>query len=304
MKARCVGSVLEIAVVGRDVGSSPAGQGERVLQLRADRQDRPLRCHREGQRLGGVATPASHERHPTRDHAADRVVVARADLAVVDEERVGEAGQALRGVGIVGREGLVGEVAGREHDRAADGCHQEVVERRVGQEDAQPVVAGRNGRREARFPAAARPQEDDRSLRPGQEDPLGGPHEGEPLHGRDVGDHHRERLGPAPLPVAEPLHRGLVGGVAGEVIATETLDRDDPPRDQVDHGGGQGCFSMGNRGGRGGGSVRQLRPARRDRPPAPRGSVDSPGRRTPRHRPGRGETHASSSWRGRRAARR
>ena len=296
--------VLEVAVVGRDVGPSPAGQGERVLQLRADRQDRPLCCYGEGQGLGGVAAPATHERDPTRDHAADRIVVARADLAVVDEERVGEAGQALRGVGIVGCEGLVGEVAGREHDRAADGCHQEVVERRVGQEDPQPVIAGRDGRREARLPAAARHQQDDRPLRPGQEDPLGGPHEGEPLHGRDVGDHHCERLGPAPLPVAEPLHRGLVGGVAGEVIATQALDRDDPPCEEIDDGGGQGRVFVGDGRGRGGGPVGELRPAGRA---GHRLGVEAPVRRVGVLRgAGRAEreTRASSSWRGRRAARR
>ena len=53
--------VLEVAVVGRDVGPPPAGQGERVLQLGADRQDRTLRGYREGQGLGGVAAPATHE---------------------------------------------------------------------------------------------------------------------------------------------------------------------------------------------------------------------------------------------------
>ena len=44
---------------------------------------------------------------------------------------------------------------------------------------------------------------------------------------REIGDHDRERLVAALLARAKPGHRRLVGGVAGEVVAADALDRDD-----------------------------------------------------------------------------
>ena len=298
------GQVLQVAVVRRDVGPAPAGQGEGVLQLGPHRQERPLRRDRQRQRLRGVAAPAPDDRGPPRHDPADGVVVAGPDLAVVDEERVGKPGQALRRVGVVGGQRLVGEVAGRQHERPADGGQQQVVERGVGQEDAQPPVACGHGRGESRLPATAGYQQDDRPLRPGQESPLGGPHPRQPLRRGDVGHHHRERLCPAPLAVAEAADGRRVGGVAGQVVAAQALDRHDPARQQVRNGGGQrlvvaGAGSARRRSGGRPGEVRTP-----GTPPARRGSAGWQGRRTPRRRPRRAGRPASWCGRGRTAARR
>ena len=154
------------------------------------------------------------------------------------QEGVGQAGQPVERLGVVGDERLVGQVAAGQHDRPADRRQQQVVERRVGQEDAEPPVAVR------RPPAASRgvaaPAEPPSSTigRAGerQQASLGGRRPG-PAPGRgEVADHHRERLGPATLAVAQPADGRRVGRVAGEVVAAQPLDRDDPAGRQVGDG--------------------------------------------------------------------
>ena len=56
---------------------------------------------------------------PAVDNAHDRVVVARQDRSVVEQERIGDGRQALQRLAVVSGDGLVGEVAARHHERAA-----------------------------------------------------------------------------------------------------------------------------------------------------------------------------------------
>ena len=79
--------VLQVAVVRRDVGPPAAGERERVLELRADGEQRTRRRDREPQRLRSVAAAAPDDRRPTGHDARHRVVVAGPDLAVVEQER-------------------------------------------------------------------------------------------------------------------------------------------------------------------------------------------------------------------------
>src|SRR6478736_3935451 len=76
----------------------------------------------------------------------------------------------------------------------------------------------------------SRREQHDRPGRAGEQRPLERAHANERAGGRQVPDHHGERLRPAPLAVPEPTDRVLVGGVAGEVIAPETFHRDDLAR--------------------------------------------------------------------------
>jgi DNA-binding NarL/FixJ family response regulator len=76
-----------------------------------------------------------------RDTAGPAMPVAAQRRRVEDGAGIAKNG-ALGRVGVVGGQRLVGEVAGGQHDRPADGGHQEVVERRGGQAGAAPAVAG------------------------------------------------------------------------------------------------------------------------------------------------------------------
>ena len=245
--------ILEIAVVRRDVGASAASQRERVLELGAHREQRCRRGQGQVDRVRGVAAGAPDDGLAARDDARDRVVVPRPDLAVVDQEAVGETRQAGQRVGVVGGQRLVGQVAGGEHDRPADVRHEHVVERRIGQEHAQPAVARGHGLGEGR----GRPgpgiapglEEHDRSRRACQQAAFGRPDPAQGPRGAEVPDHDRERLRPAPLAIPEPHHGLLARRVAGELVATQALDRDDPAVEQQAHGGGQGLVARGDRTG-------------------------------------------------------
>ena len=115
-------------------------------------------------------------------------------------------------------------------------AQQQVVERAVRQEQpssgspgATPSATGASGRRGAST--------------------IGPAGRGQRLGGRrrrartaasrrvEVGHHHRERLVVACLAPAQLGDRGVVGGVDGEVVAADALDRHDPPgAERVDGG--------------------------------------------------------------------
>ena len=72
------------------------------------------------ERLRGVAARAPHGIGGPRTDAHHRVVGADVDRAVVDQERVGDAGEPLAGVVVAVGDRLVGDVAAGQHERRAD----------------------------------------------------------------------------------------------------------------------------------------------------------------------------------------
>ncbi len=245
VRERAVGrEVLEVAVVRGDVGAPAAREGERVLELRAHGEQRHRRGDRQRHGLRGVAAGAAHDGLAPGDHARDGVVVAGPDLPVMGEEPVREAGEPREGVRVVGGQRLVREVAGGEDQRSADRLEQQVVERRVGQEDAQAPVPVRDGRRQRGLTVAPPLEQDDRASRSLEEPALQRPDAAQRPGGGDVPDHDRERLGPAALAIPQPAHRGVVGRVAGQVVAAEALDRDHGPVEQARHRGRQRVIAL------------------------------------------------------------
>ena len=101
--------ILEIAGVRRHVRPPAAGQGEGVLELGADGQHGRSLRHRDRQRdrFGGVAAGAADQALPAIDDAGHGVVVPGPDLAIVGQERVGDAGQPLQRLVVVGSQRLV-----------------------------------------------------------------------------------------------------------------------------------------------------------------------------------------------------
>ena len=157
--------------------------------------------------------------------ALDAVVVAGDDLAVVDEERVGDVGEPLERLRVLDADRLVAAIAARHDQRAADLAEQQVVERRGWQHRSLPTMARCHGGRER----AAVLDEDDRRSRGRQLGPLEGV-QAEPLcRVVQVGDHHREGLVRSTFPLPEGRDRRLVGRVAGEVEPTEPFSATIPP---------------------------------------------------------------------------
>ena len=257
-----------------------------------------------GDGLRGVPAGAAHDGLAPRDHARHGVVVAGADLAVMGEEPVREAGEPREGVRVVRGERLVREVAGGEDQRSADRLEQQVVERRVGQEHAEAPVPVRDGRGERGLTVTPRLEQDDRARRALEEPALQRADPAQRPGGGEVPDHDRERLGPAALAIPQPAHRGVVGRVAGEVVAAEALDRDDgarragpPPRPPARPRPSRRAPARRS-------AARRAAGRRRGRRRARRGTGGRPGRGTRRRRRRTAGTRASSSGPGRRGARR
>ena len=101
---------------------------------------------------------------------------------------------------------------------------------RVGQQQAQVRVARRHATARAGGPRAGAAAARWAGAGPVSSAPASGVDVGERAGGGEVADHHRERLVAPPLARAQRRDRALVGRVAGQVVAAEPLDRDDPAR--------------------------------------------------------------------------
>ena len=129
--------VLEVSDVMTRDDDVATRDGHGRLQLCTDRQHRALRGERERHGLGCVPARPAEQLQPAASRAFDGVVAADVYLAVVCEEAVDHRPQPRCGVAVVVRDRLVAAVAARHHERTADTCQQQVVQRRVGQEHAE-----------------------------------------------------------------------------------------------------------------------------------------------------------------------
>ena len=221
--------VAQIADVVTDPGSASASETERVLELGAATENRAGGLERQGDARGRETSRAADQNrclaHRRVDGADDRVVAADVDRTVVEEERVGDRREPLERVGILVGDRLVGAVAGGHHQHVPGGPREQVVKGRVGQHHAEVARARRHRGREAG--AAAPAGDHDRALRPGQQLFRRGAELDQSTRRPQVCRHQRERLLLAVLAGPERVDGTLVGCDAGEVVAAESLDRDD-----------------------------------------------------------------------------
>lgn len=140
--------VLEVADVMRDERVVVFRQAEGVFQLGAAAQHVPWEFSVERDGFGRVPARPSLQLHAPADGPDHGVVGAGVDGAVVDEEGVGDVLEAAERVLVAVDDGLVGDVRAGQHDRAAEVAEQEVMQRRVGQQEADPPVPRCDRRRE------------------------------------------------------------------------------------------------------------------------------------------------------------
>ncbi len=210
-------------------------------------EDRPPRRARQRDPGRHVAARAADRPRPARRDAHDRVVGAHVDRPVVQEERLGDAGQPRDGVLVVVGDRLVGDVAARHHQRHAVAVgQQQVVQRRV-REHHPELPRPRRHRRGHAGPGQPR-REHDRPLARAQQRLLLRPRLDQRGGGLDVGRHQRERLVLAVLARPQRPHRALVVGAARQVVAAQPLDRQHRPAEQrrhrrLDRTDASGCFT-------------------------------------------------------------
>ena len=213
---------IEVADVRAQHDAIGGSEGNCCLQVAAEGQH--TRGELRGNRRWRVAAGAPDDLRPARDYTDDRIVHRAHDWPVMDEEQVGDAGKALQGFALVDDDGLVGAVAAGRDDRKAEVGEQKLMQRRVGQQRADPRIARRNGVGE---PLASPSGEDDRPLARSQERRLlciDMRHR----HGRrERWEHDGEGLFLAVLAPPEAFDRDLVAGIDHEMEAAQPLDRDD-----------------------------------------------------------------------------
>ncbi len=213
--------------MGPRVQRVPRGEAEGVLQVAPAGEDGNGKRVRSRHRTGNVAAAAAQHGRPAGDDARDRVVAGRFDLAVVDEQDIGNRAQTRESAGIRGHDRVTRQVAGGHHQRAVRVREQEVMERRVGQQQPDPGVA----RRDLRGNSRGLPQlrDDDGPLRRREEPLLFGPEARQSARGLEIAHHDREGLFVAPLALPQPRDRQRRSRVASQMKPAEPLDRDDEP---------------------------------------------------------------------------
>lgn len=98
----------------------------------------PPAVRREGKEVGGEAAgSADVEGAAVEGEGHDGVVEGADDGAVVEEEGVGDGGEAGEGFFVVGADGLAGGVGGGGDEGDGEVAQEEVVEGGVGEEGAE-----------------------------------------------------------------------------------------------------------------------------------------------------------------------
>ena len=127
----------------------PDGQGDGVLEMRADRQhgmarsrSRTAQGARELNGQRGIAAGAAQNQFAPRHQAHDGIVHMPDDGAVMDQKEIGDAAKAVQGLVFVGADGFIAQVAAGGHDGKAEGGKQQMILRGVGEHYAEVGIVG------------------------------------------------------------------------------------------------------------------------------------------------------------------
>ena len=219
--------VFQIALVLRQDGLPVLEQAERRLELAAHGHQlgRGFEACRQFDRARGEAAgPAKHARFSVHD-ANDEIVDAVGDPAIVRQRIAGDTGKLLARLAVIYDWRRPGHVAAGHHQRHVHLLQKQEMERGRGQHEAQRVEAGRHAAGQMSRTAGA--QQDDRGLRSCELALLVGTDAAVLANDVEVARHQRERLGRAALQLPQLCERRDIGRVAGQMVATDALDRED-----------------------------------------------------------------------------
>ncbi len=234
------GEVFEVADVLAQEGVGASGEADGVLELASDGEDR-----RDGfaelDGGGNEASRATNELRAGGEVLNDRVVAAEEDVAIVEEEEVGNGGEAGEGFAVVDGDGLFAEIgAGHDEGGEAGVGEEQVVERGVGEEEAEVIGVGR----EVVEGGGALGEEDDGALDGFERGDVFGREETEFAGCGGVADHDGEGLFAAGLAEAKFADGVGLMGVDCEVEAAEAFDRDDGTLVEEADGFGEGIAGV------------------------------------------------------------
>ena len=218
--------VLQVAHVLAEDRLTVLDQAEGVLELAAEGQNLPVfgETHGQRNRRRRIAPRPAQQARPAQVDAQDRIVDPAGDFPIVHQGEVGDLGQLCAGLVVGDALRPARDVAAGHDHRPGQAAQHQVMQRRVGQHEAQPVEAGGHGLGQG---LALRLQEDDRRGRAAQQRLFFLGDRAETPDHLDVPCHQREGLAAPALAGAQEGHHLGHGRVAGQVKAADALDRDD-----------------------------------------------------------------------------
>jgi hypothetical protein len=220
---------VQVSDVGAQEDLAADAEGDGVLEVPAHGQQGGQRpAQEDGQRREAASPTEDAGLPPHPDHHA--VVGVAGDGAVVDQKSVGDAGQPLEGLPLVGADGLVGQVAAGGHHGEVQLPQQQMVQRRVGEHHPQVGVPGGHVRGHRGSGPAG--EQHDGGLRPGEQRldlRRGLAHRANLI---EVPGHQGEGLVAAGLAGSQPRDGLLVPRVDHEVESPQPFDGHDLARAQ------------------------------------------------------------------------
>ena len=149
--------IFKVADMRPEIRLGADTDAERILELRSARQHGTAERSRERDRAWHVTARAAHHGGSAGKHAYDGVVASGHDLAVVQNEQVGDRAEPRDCLVVAIGDGFLGQIARGHHERAADFSQYQVMQRRVRKHQPEHRIIGRDfGWRVRRRRAAGR----------------------------------------------------------------------------------------------------------------------------------------------------
>ena len=216
--------IFQIANVLAQERMLALGEADGVLKFASHGQHRREIVFEEDWNRDKPARTPQLSRDPARN-PHHRIIAAEQDVAIVDEEAIGKSVQPMECFKIIDGNRFLAQVAAGHHQSFKSALRQQqVVQRSVGKKNAQVTIAGRNC-----FGDCARPFFQKQNNRPWHRLQNRGCRMvqfADFRGGRQIGNHHRERLFHPTLPLTQSIHGSRDGGIDGEMETAQTLDCD------------------------------------------------------------------------------
>ena len=234
VKADCCG-IVEIAEMLRDEGLAPARDSHRRFQMRAHGKDGGTILAEIDRRWHEAARTAKKGRSAIDDRH-DRIIGTSHDRPIMADDQISDAGEPLRRIIVIDHQWLAARIgAGRDQSRwlrqappgwvrrrIRQGMKEQMMNRRIGQHQANPLKTGRDGRRQL----LATLHQYDRSFDVGKKSPFRCGRRGDETGRGLVRDHDGEWFFLARLAPPEFGHSGFIAGVANQMEAANPFQGD------------------------------------------------------------------------------
>ena len=194
---------------------------QRVLEFAAAGEHFGER-HGEFDGIGRVAARPAHGILAAFENLQHRIVHARLNGAIVQQESISKAVQARPCVLVAAHDGLFAQIPAGHYKSLQRLVEKQMVQRSVGKHHAQACISGRHAVRDSRVPAAR--QENNRPAGSLKQNAIRIGEDADTFRHVPRSRHDCEGLSTAALSFAEKAHGALVRGVTDKMEPAQTFD--------------------------------------------------------------------------------